>query len=101
MYIHFLIHFLIFHFDQYLFFQLDHFLGELEEIFDTTLNSTFSSKTKQIKLNNDNKIKNNRNTAQIDNFILRKPNGKNDRGWQVLTASQCLWGCETSPIFTP
>ena len=95
-------HFFFFSFVFFLFsfVQLDHFLGELEEIFDTTLNTTSSSKTKKMKLDNENKVINNKNTAKINNFSVRKFDGRNDRGWQSIAVSRCLWGCKNSPIIT-
>ena len=79
---------------------MDHFLGELEEIFDTTLNTTSSSKVKKLKLDDENKLINNKNTAKMKNFTLKKFDGRNDRGWQSVAVSRCLWGCENSPVMT-
>ena len=39
------------------------------------------------------------NTARIPNYSPKKPDGINDRGWQSLAVSKCLWGCENSPVF--
>ena len=92
---------ILFHFFFYFsFVQLDHFLGELEEIFDTTLNTTSSSKVKKLKLDDENKLINNKNTAKMKNFTMKKFDGRNDRGWQSVAVSRCLWGCENSPIMT-
>eukprot|EP00596_Hydrurales_sp_CCMP1899_P006124 CAMPEP_0119052682 /NCGR_PEP_ID=MMETSP1177-20130426/73896_1 /TAXON_ID=2985 /ORGANISM="Ochromonas sp, Strain CCMP1899" /LENGTH=205 /DNA_ID=CAMNT_0007032325 /DNA_START=931 /DNA_END=1548 /DNA_ORIENTATION=- len=68
--------------------QLDHFLGELEEITDYATNGI-----KDVE-----KI-HNRNTAHLKNFRPREPDRRGDRGWQALASSRCLWNCTDSPTF--
>ena len=82
--------------------QLDHFLGELEDMYDTsseasvTLTSMFRKKSSG-----------NVNTARVGRSgdgggggEGREADGKDDRGWQAVKASKCLWGCSDSPVFT-
>ena len=87
--------------------QLDHFLGELEDMYDTsseasvTLTSMFRKKSTG-----------NVNTARVGRSGSgghsgagggggegREADGKDDRGWQAVKASKCLWGCSDSPVF--
>lgn len=82
--------------------QLDHFLGELEDMVDargdtSTLTSLFRKKSSG-----------NVNTARIGSSGSsstsgggegREADGKDDRGWQAIKASKCLWGCSDSPVF--
>ena len=90
--------------------QLDHFLGELEDMYDTssdasvTLTSMFRKKSTG-----------NVNTARVGRSGSvgsgshsgagggggegREADGKDDRGWQAVKASKCQWGCPDSPVF--
>jgi hypothetical protein len=76
--------------------QLDHFLGELEDIYDS------GAKLTPLALFG-KKSTGNVNTARLVDQSKAKEveaDGKDDRGWQALAASRCLWGCADSPTFT-
>ena len=92
--------------------QLDHFLGELEDLVDTTGEGAASTLTSLFR----KKSSGNVNTARLSRSSSsssssssggaggggvegREADGKDDRGWQAVKASKCLWGCPDSPVF--
>jgi hypothetical protein len=71
---------------------VDHFLAELEAIYDEGTGT-------QIPDNRTHTTSQNINTARLKNFIPGKPDFTGDRGWGALAVSRCLWGCPGSPVF--
>jgi hypothetical protein len=95
--------------------QLDHFLGELEDMYDTSTSSEASVTLTSMMFRK--KSTGNVNTARTGKSRGvggtsgsgsgaggggsegREADGKDDRGWQAVKVSKCLWGCPDSPVF--
>lgn len=88
--------------------QLDHFLGELEDMYDTSTSSDASVTLTSMMFRK--KSTGNVNTARTgksggvgttsgSGSEGREADGKDDRGWQAVKVSKCLWGCPDSPVF--
>ena len=73
--------------------QVDHFLSELEDIYDEVNHNQTNTQEQN------SRISQTINTARLKNFIPRKPDFTGDRGWGALAVSRCLWGCPGSPVF--
>ena len=71
---------------------MDHFLAELEAIYDEGTGT-------QIPDNHTHTTYQNINTARLKIFVPVKPDFTGDRGWGALAVSRCLWGCPGSPVF--
>ena len=79
--------------------QLDHFLGELEDVYDRGRALPLFRPKSRGNVNTARRAGVGAGGAEGVAHEGHPPDGKEDRGWQALAVAKCLWGCPDSPTF--